>query len=94
LFSVFKDKNTPSPFIEDLSQYGDNGESAKAAKPDHIYMDCMGFGELHKTVPIVPVLILFQSRGHVFEPQLLKLKLLASLMDEILKKNTKKLHSV
>ncbi|XP_060604776.1 glutamate--cysteine ligase catalytic subunit-like [Ruditapes philippinarum] len=41
---IFKDKNTPSPFIEDLSQYGDNGESAKAAKPDHIYMDCMGFG--------------------------------------------------
>ncbi|KAL4217769.1 hypothetical protein ACF0H5_022508 [Mactra antiquata] len=41
---IYKDKNTPSPFIEDLSKYGDNGESQSAAKPDHIYMDCMGFG--------------------------------------------------
>jgi len=43
--SVFKDVNTPSPFIEDLTQYGDNGESVKGTKPDHIYMDCMGFGK-------------------------------------------------
>ncbi|XP_074656167.1 glutamate--cysteine ligase catalytic subunit-like isoform X2 [Tubulanus polymorphus] len=42
---IFKDKNTPSPFVEDLSVYGDtDGSSASAAKPDHIYMDAMGFG--------------------------------------------------
>ncbi|XP_029635280.1 glutamate--cysteine ligase catalytic subunit [Octopus sinensis] len=41
---IFKDKNTMSPFLEDLSIYGDNGESQNAAKPDHIYMDAMGFG--------------------------------------------------
>ncbi|XP_052763772.1 glutamate--cysteine ligase catalytic subunit-like [Mya arenaria] len=41
---IFKDTNTPSPFLEDLTQYGDKGESQKGAKPDHIYMDCMGFG--------------------------------------------------
>lgn len=41
---IYKDKNTPSPFIEDLRQYGDDGTSQRAAKPDHIYMDCMGFG--------------------------------------------------
>lgn len=41
---IYKDTNTPQPFIEDLSKYGDNGESQKAALPDHIYMDCMGFG--------------------------------------------------
>ena len=42
--SVFKDSNTPSPFIEDLSLFGDDGRSAAASKPDHIYMDCMGYG--------------------------------------------------
>jgi glutamate--cysteine ligase catalytic subunit len=45
---IFKDKKTPSPFVEDLNQYGDNpdlnSESKQAAKPDHIYMDAMGFG--------------------------------------------------
>lgn len=45
---IFKDTNTPQPFIEDLNQYGDinepNTESKLAAKPDHIYMDAMGFG--------------------------------------------------
>lgn len=40
---VFKDTNTPSPFIEKYENDYD-GESARAAKPDHIYMDCMGFG--------------------------------------------------
>lgn len=30
--------------MEDLSQYGDDGSSAEAAKEDHIYMDAMGFG--------------------------------------------------
>uniref|UniRef100_A0A0B7A460 Glutamate--cysteine ligase n=1 Tax=Arion vulgaris TaxID=1028688 RepID=A0A0B7A460_9EUPU len=41
---IYKDINTPSPFIEDFSQLNDDGSSAAAAKPDHIYMDCMGFG--------------------------------------------------
>ena len=45
LILVYKDKNTPQPFVEDLQQYGDSGESQKAAKQDHIYMDCMGFGK-------------------------------------------------
>ncbi|GMT13059.1 hypothetical protein PFISCL1PPCAC_4356, partial [Pristionchus fissidentatus] len=40
---IFKDKNTPSPFIEDLSEYGEPADFA-AALPDHIYMDHMGFG--------------------------------------------------
>uniref|UniRef100_A0A8B9FXM8 Glutamate--cysteine ligase n=1 Tax=Amazona collaria TaxID=241587 RepID=A0A8B9FXM8_9PSIT len=39
---IFKDKNTPSPFIETFPD--DDGEAAKAAKPDYIYMDAMGFG--------------------------------------------------
>lgn len=43
-FLVFKDVNTPSPFIEDLSQLGDDGERGRAALPDHIYLDAMGFG--------------------------------------------------
>ncbi|KAK7601335.1 hypothetical protein V9T40_008776 [Parthenolecanium corni] len=41
---IFKDKNTPSPFIEDFSILGDDGESARAALPDHVYLDAMGFG--------------------------------------------------
>jgi len=41
---VFKDVNTPSPFKEDFSQLGDDGERGKAALPDHIYLDAMGFG--------------------------------------------------
>ncbi|XP_037247247.1 glutamate--cysteine ligase catalytic subunit isoform X2 [Falco biarmicus] len=39
---IFKDKNTPSPFIETFPN--DDGEAAKAAKADYIYMDAMGFG--------------------------------------------------
>lgn len=39
---ILKDANTPSPFIETFSN--DDGEASKAAKPDHIYMDAMGFG--------------------------------------------------
>uniref|UniRef100_A0A672HKP0 Glutamate--cysteine ligase n=1 Tax=Salarias fasciatus TaxID=181472 RepID=A0A672HKP0_SALFA len=42
LVSVFKDKRTPSPFVEEFPE--DDGEGAQAALPDHIYMDCMGFG--------------------------------------------------
>lgn len=41
-YSVFKDKNTPSPFKETFPS--DDGEAARAAKPDHVYMDAMGFG--------------------------------------------------
>ncbi|KAK7091679.1 glutamate--cysteine ligase catalytic subunit-like [Littorina saxatilis] len=42
---VFKDTKTPSPFTEDFSSMDDvNGEAKRSAKPDHIYMDCMGFG--------------------------------------------------
>lgn len=39
---VFKDKCTPSPFVEEFPE--DDGEAARAALPDHIYMDAMGFG--------------------------------------------------
>uniref|UniRef100_A0A8D8RA44 Glutamate--cysteine ligase n=1 Tax=Cacopsylla melanoneura TaxID=428564 RepID=A0A8D8RA44_9HEMI len=42
---IFKDVNTPRPFIEDLSQYGETDPTrAKAALPDHVYLDAMGFG--------------------------------------------------
>lgn len=44
---IFKDVNTPSPFIEDFTSIvpsEDVAEATKAAKPDHIYMDAMGFG--------------------------------------------------
>ncbi|VDP01463.1 unnamed protein product [Heligmosomoides polygyrus] len=40
---IFRDKNTPNPYIEDLSSLGE-GDMISAAKPDHIYMDHMGFG--------------------------------------------------
>ncbi|XP_049337054.1 glutamate--cysteine ligase catalytic subunit isoform X2 [Astyanax mexicanus] len=39
---IFKDKNTPSPFVETFPE--DDGEAARAVLPDHIYMDAMGFG--------------------------------------------------
>uniref|UniRef100_A0A0N5AG44 Glutamate--cysteine ligase n=1 Tax=Syphacia muris TaxID=451379 RepID=A0A0N5AG44_9BILA len=41
---IFHDKNTPSPYIEDFSKLGIRDEDVKSAKPDHIYMDHMGFG--------------------------------------------------
>lgn len=43
---IFKDANTPSPFVEDFSCYGDDDQRShsSAAKPDHVYMDAMGFG--------------------------------------------------
>lgn len=41
---IFKDKKTPSPFVEDFTHLGDDGEAAKASLPDHVYMDAMGFG--------------------------------------------------
>lgn len=37
---IFKDKNTTIPFVEHF----DDDEAKVAAKPDHIYMDAMGFG--------------------------------------------------
>lgn len=42
--SVFRDKNTPDPFVEDFEPLGDDGESKAAAKPNQVYMDAMGFG--------------------------------------------------
>ena len=44
LLTVYKDTKTKSPFVEDYTDLGDDGEAAATAKPDHIYMDCMGFG--------------------------------------------------
>lgn len=41
---VYKDKFTKSPYLDDFAALGDDGESQAGAKPDHIYMDCMGFG--------------------------------------------------
>lgn len=41
---IYKDTHTKSPFIEDFSSLGDDGSSESAAKPDHVYMDAMGFG--------------------------------------------------
>ncbi|ETS65023.1 hypothetical protein PaG_00475 [Moesziomyces aphidis] len=47
---IFKDVNTPSPFIDpsipwDRDLFPEDAEAkAGAAKPDHIYMDAMGFG--------------------------------------------------
>lgn len=39
---VYKDTATPSPFIEEVPN--DDGTAKINGKPDHIYMDCMGFG--------------------------------------------------
>lgn len=39
---VFRDEKTPSPFYPDIPN--DDGEGKMAIKPDHIYMDCQGFG--------------------------------------------------
>ncbi|KNC74969.1 glutamate-cysteine ligase catalytic subunit, partial [Sphaeroforma arctica JP610] len=39
---IFHDKNTPNPFVEEFPH--DDGEAAKMAKPDTIYMDAMCFG--------------------------------------------------
>ncbi|OQV17458.1 Glutamate--cysteine ligase catalytic subunit [Hypsibius exemplaris] len=41
---IFKDKKTPSPFVENLAEFNDDPETKAAVKPDHIYMDAMGFG--------------------------------------------------
>ena len=41
---IYRDEKTPSPFVEDFSQLGDDGTAAREAKPDHVYMDATGFG--------------------------------------------------
>jgi glutamate--cysteine ligase catalytic subunit len=47
---IFKDRNTPSPFIDptipwDRDVFPEDKEAKEgAAKPDHIYMDAMAFG--------------------------------------------------
>jgi glutamate--cysteine ligase catalytic subunit len=41
---VFIDKNTPRPFIEDLSIYCDDGSAGPSTViEDHIFIDAMGF---------------------------------------------------
>ncbi|XP_065844045.1 glutamate--cysteine ligase catalytic subunit-like [Oscarella lobularis] len=37
---IFKDVNTPSPFVERF----DDSEANAASLDDHVYLDCMGFG--------------------------------------------------
>uniref|UniRef100_A0A1X7UMB8 Glutamate--cysteine ligase n=1 Tax=Amphimedon queenslandica TaxID=400682 RepID=A0A1X7UMB8_AMPQE len=39
---IFKDKATPSPFVEVVPN--DDGTASTYGKPDHIYLDCMGLG--------------------------------------------------
>uniref|UniRef100_A0A2P2HZV7 Glutamate--cysteine ligase n=1 Tax=Hirondellea gigas TaxID=1518452 RepID=A0A2P2HZV7_9CRUS len=43
---IYRDVNTPSPFTEDFTPYGDDeaGSHSTAALPDHVYTDAMGFG--------------------------------------------------
>lgn len=41
---IFRDANTPDPFLEDFSNLGDDGERGRSALPNHIYLDAMGFG--------------------------------------------------
>ncbi|KAG8227636.1 hypothetical protein J437_LFUL008713, partial [Ladona fulva] len=41
---IYKDEKTLSPFVEDYSVLNDDGEGKRAAKPDHVYLDAMGFG--------------------------------------------------
>jgi glutamate--cysteine ligase catalytic subunit len=40
---IFTDEKTPKPFIEEFPTDVE-GKGSKDALPDHIYMDCMGFG--------------------------------------------------
>ncbi|THD19327.1 Glutamate--cysteine ligase catalytic subunit [Fasciola hepatica] len=43
---IFHDINTPKPFLEDFSQLhnGTDPLATRDAKPDHVYLDAMGFG--------------------------------------------------
>ncbi len=40
---MFKDKHTPSPFVEEFPN-DVRGTAAREALPDHIYMDTIGYG--------------------------------------------------
>ena len=41
-FSVFRDLNTPDPFLETFLK--DDGQAARDSKPNHVYMDNVFFG--------------------------------------------------
>ncbi|KAK0086916.1 hypothetical protein PV325_002163 [Microctonus aethiopoides] len=41
---IFKDKNVPEPFREDLRAFNDDGKCEAHAKDNHVYMDATGFG--------------------------------------------------
>ncbi|XP_053595168.1 glutamate--cysteine ligase [Microplitis demolitor] len=41
---IYRDKNVVEPFREDLAALGDDGQSQKEARDDHVYMDATGFG--------------------------------------------------
>ena len=41
---VYRDTATPTPFLDHLNIPNDDGSAAKYGKPDHVYMDAMGFG--------------------------------------------------
>ena len=60
---VFKDKCTPSPFVEEFPE--DDGEAARAALPDHIYMDAMGFGMGNCCLQVLSELSLLFSNSDV-----------------------------
>jgi glutamate--cysteine ligase catalytic subunit len=42
--TVYKDKFTKSPYLDDFAALTNNDETQVETMPDHIYMDCMGFG--------------------------------------------------
>ena len=72
-FSVFKDEKTKSPFCEDFRAMGDTlGVSDRLCKPDHIYMDCMGFGMgcscLQMTFQVRPVRVCTKNSVQVVRP--------------------------
>ncbi|OQR79735.1 glutamate--cysteine ligase-like [Tropilaelaps mercedesae] len=63
---IFKDVKTPNPFIED-----DAGcpQAKEAIKPDHIYMDAMGFEARRlydQLAPICPVVMALSAASPVF----------------------------
>jgi len=39
---IYHDVNTPRPFMEDLSKYGNADHTHAHAKPDHVYLEGMG----------------------------------------------------
>lgn len=62
LFLVFRDANTPMPFVEEFEHEGhpDDPEGGAAALADHIYMDAMGFGMGNSCLQVT-----FQARKYV-----------------------------